>query len=307
MLTLRDVWDFNRKVGGCRLGIEIEVEGSFPFAPPENWQAKPDGSLGPRGVEFVTRQAFDAGRAEELLSRLDKAMKTPGTELNCTPACSVHVHMNVQDLRIDEIVKVLTMYYIFEDVLTNYAGPERVGNLFCLRASDAEEPIHRTVNSINDGRFPGAYGNDIRYAALNLLALQTFGTIEFRAFRAIKKTPMEVLPWVKMLLEIREAALRFESSQEIVEQFSILGVAEFINRVFGKESQKLLDFSDEFGMFECVRRAQWLAYQVNYTKFLSKGDRVKNMDTVRPGEARIRNILDIRPEDEEIGLEENGF
>lgn len=267
MKTLRDIYHFDRKVGGYKMGLELEVEGTIRCDPPANWNSKPDGSLGPNGVEFVTIQAFSYERAEELLTRLDKALKDSESEINCSGACSVHVHMNVQDLKIIDIVKILTMYYIFEDALTEFSGPDRVGNLFCLRASDSEEPIFRIIEDINEGTFPRMLNDDIRYAALNLRALSRFGTLEFRSFRGIEKSPLEVVPWVNLLTDIRQAALEYDTPAEIVEQFSILGTEEFIKRVFREENLKLLDLSDEFNLHAGVRRAQWLAYQIDYSKF----------------------------------------
>lgn len=263
MKTLRDLTRFNRTVNGFRMGIEIEAEGYFPWEAPENWDAKRDGSLGPDGREFVTRQAFGYERVETMLKRIDKSLQHPTTRLDCSSACSVHIHMNVQDLEIIDIVKIMTLYYIFEDALTDYAGPDRAGNLFCLRASDAERPIHLTIEAINNGRFPHILDERIRYSALNLNALNRFGTLEFRAFGALKKSAMEILPWVRMIAEIREAALGWATPATIVEQFSILGSEEFYKSVFSEDSLGLLKF-DIDTMYEGVRRAQWLAYQIDY-------------------------------------------
>lgn len=266
MTLLRDLWNYDRNVNSARYGIEVEVEGGpWPDAP-TNWDAKGDGSLDETGVEFVTRQAFGPDKFGLMLGRLDDAFNDAGTELDCGIGCSVHVHMNVQDLTPAQILSIMAAYYIVEDLMVEYAGPNRAGNLFCLRASDAEEPIWAVVNAVNNNEFPSALHNDdLKYSALNVASLRRFGTLEFRSYGALSETPMEVLPWLNMVHRLREFALGFQTPQQVVSEFSMIGPSEFLKSVFGPELSELLPFNAQ-AMRDGMRRAQWLAFRSDLSK-----------------------------------------
>lgn len=267
MPRLNELQVYPRKVGGPRYGIELEMEGpGVPrVEPPTNWDSKRDGSLGPHGVEFVSRQAFNFDRTELMLRRMKQALDDSHTTPDCTVACSSHVHMNVQDLEVVQVLNIATTYYILEDYITRLAGPERQGNLFCLRLSDSEVPLERLRMSIEEGLFPRGINEDVRSSALNLCSLATFGTLEFRAFRGVND-PMELLDWVTILQKIRDFSLGFEDPAAIVQHFSIRGAHMFAAEVLGPDLIETIGPVSEEELYEGVFRVQWLAFDCDLSK-----------------------------------------
>ena len=260
-LTINEL--VGRKVVGDKYGIEIEVEGEGLGGAVPGWEGKPDGSLGPNGIEYVSSGPKAKEGIERHLEKLAAAFKKSKVTLSCSDSCSVHVHMNVGHLSVQKVLNILTLYYTLEDYITEFAGEDRAGNLFCLRASDAELPIWETIRGFRDKTFPRYHDNELRYSALNLTSLRRFGTLEFRAREGIKSSPLEVYPWFKVLDELKEAALKYDDPRQIVESFSVMGPDQFVSSVFSPETLKNLGDFDEETLFEGARRAQWIAYEID--------------------------------------------
>lgn len=267
-MMLHNLLPFRRIVSGNRYGFELEVEGrSYPSEDITNWEAKGDGSLGPNGVEFVTRQAFGPDKFELMLGRLSDAFSSARTRLECSVACSCHVHMNVQDLTLKQIAQILTTYYIVEEILCDFAGPDRAGNLFCLRLLDSDLALEGFMNTLNSGNI-GSLSGLPRYTAVNLNSLARFGTLEFRAFRGIKEDPRELKVWADMLNSIRVFALSYRDPSEILAEVSLEGPESFFNKIFEDEEHKRLlrPFFSEDRVMDGVRRCQWLAYNTDFSR-----------------------------------------
>lgn len=267
MTTLRNLRSFDRTVNGARYGIEIELEGAgFPRDRVQHWTATRDGSLGPNGLEFVTAQAYGLQGINRRLTGLDEAFRESGFVNESTSACSVHVHMNVQDLTLTQIASIITTYYILEDWLTEYAaGPERVGNLFCLRLSDSEEPLNVLIEAFeSERRFTSTLNTDhIRSAALNLNAMARLGTLEFRARRGIDESPLEVLEWVQILDRMRSWALEINNPEAIVTLFNRFETPEQFARMVIPPTFAMPEIDPE-RMVDGARRAQWLAFLCDF-------------------------------------------
>ena len=140
--------------------------------------------------------------------------------------CGVHVHINMQQMTKKQVLNFAILYYILEDVLINYCGNDREGNLFCLRAKDAEfiikmlQVFAQRINSA--GHFGRLIYPEYKYSALNFSALPKFGSLEFRSL----KTPANVTKieeWIKILLCVKDASLTFDNPPDICEVFSSKG------------------------------------------------------------------------------------
>lgn len=211
-------------------------------------------------MEYV----FDGPCSEEAVGpRLDALwdrFKFCQTELTPSHRCSVHVHINVQQLTEVQLFNFIILYLITEDALVNWCGERRVGNLFCLRARDAEFVIDSLEETSVDGLWPRLHTNDIRYAAMNCKALGDFGSLEFRSLRGVDD-PAPIKAWVSMLLHLRDAALRYDFPNNILDGFSAGGEEAFCREVFGDHFEDLFWYEGwRDDVRSGMRRCQCIAY-----------------------------------------------
>ena len=230
-----------------------------------------DGSLrnaagtGAGGREFITRGGIKVSDAEEALEELAMFLKSARSKIRKSNRTSVHVHCNVQDLTLSQLVCLLTLYYSVEPILSRFNGFERENNLFCLQARFAEEIIANLRSFLETKRVI----ENCKYSALNYMPLQRgqLGTIEFRAGQGISKSPVEVLPWIQIIEQVYNTALKWESPMDILNELSAKGPCLFIEEalpsiyhigleLFG--SQMELDGV----LMESVRVAQGLALRL---------------------------------------------
>ena len=242
------------------------MEGSrLPDRIDRHWRTEGDGSLRGENREWVLREPVDREAIDKVLSYLQG--KLSRSRLNPSDRCGVHIHLNVQDLTLPEVIKIGALYYIFEQTLLRFCGEDRTGNLFCLGAKDAEFVLTRLEQGSLWSNFYEGYSyltrGNIRYAALNWSSLNKFGSLEFRSFR----TPTdfsEIATWAKLLLKIKDRATHFKTLSQIVEEFSMVSFQEFFETTFEELAPTLLtDFSEE-ETYDGLRNIQHILYQEPY-------------------------------------------
>src|SRR3546814_21174594 len=84
-------------------------------------------------------------------------------------------------LTMTQLYSFMTVYLILENVLVGWCGHSRCGNLFCLRASDAEWLL-TSIRAAAEGRTfkHSLHSDNLRYASMNVKALGDYGSLEFR-------------------------------------------------------------------------------------------------------------------------------
>ena len=130
-----------------------------------------DGSLRNNGVEFITKPVT----YEEALS-LFKTLHG-GLKLGPNPftvRTSIHVHVNMSNMSMDQTKHFLLLYALLEPVFLEFAGPVRKHNIHCV-------PLNFTfLPAIYNKGLPEIVKAWTKYSAFNLMPLRTQGTIEFR-------------------------------------------------------------------------------------------------------------------------------
>jgi hypothetical protein len=229
------------------LGVEIECEGkNLNPIDTETWRTERDGSLRGeyphRSSEYVMRQPVSVVRlpkaVDELISHQAKAT------LEFSFRTSVHVHVNVQEYTIDEMLAFLYACLLLEEPLMNFCGETRKGNRFCLRVKDAEG-YDKTLNSLFEYGWRTVRdlnGDNIRYSAINIHALKKYGSIEFRGMRGNMDRDV-ILPWCNTLLNIRNTATKLGSPVAVYNEFIKKGNREFAEEMIGKSFDKF-DYPD---------------------------------------------------------------
>jgi hypothetical protein len=217
------------------LGVEIECEGrALPIGPFHFWHAKADHSLRGEAIEYVLRQPSKIAPVGDALDELHKAFKDHNTVLNMSNRTSVHVHVNVQKFMLQEVYNIVGLHYLLEDILVEYSGPERVGNLFCLRSCDAEYLPMLVARSAASGNHFTFLNDMVRYSSLNLNPLSTFGSVEFRSFRGTADKD-EILAWCQVCLAVRDAAKRFNDPRELLRVYRKSSAEDFLRSIFSVE------------------------------------------------------------------------
>lgn len=200
--------------GGLRrFGVEIECKGltadraaaalsaagfrarseSWNHATRTWWKVTTDGSLSGTACEVVSPPMTDVAE----VSRVMTVLREAGARVDVQ--CGLHVHHEATDLSNEALDRLLRMYEACRrtDLDALVARSRRVGShegdRWCARRSDRD--IERVAEALRAAPTPAtshtdrvaqlqaalryAVGGD-RYRALNLVPLQTYGTVEFR-------------------------------------------------------------------------------------------------------------------------------
>lgn len=222
------------------LGVEVEVEGSnLPYLDGD-WRTENDHSLRGESREYVMREPRSLDDTHTVLENLNQALSTEGTEFIESVRAGVHVHLNVQDLNVVEMYNLITIYYIVEDILVHFCGETREGNLFCLRASDAEYQITVVEEAVKEKRLDMFNDDIIRYSALNLCSLSKYGSLEFRAMRSTNDFSV-LHTWCSMVAHLKEMSKKFNNPLDVYTQ-ACTNQQDFLSSVFpsGELDEKIL-------------------------------------------------------------------
>ncbi len=202
-------------------GIEIEVEGKKSLPPDltstliENWEAKPDGTLrGGFGVEYVARQPFYLNNAFEkkVSALIDHIRRVDVNEDSVNT--SVHVHLNKSHSTMMGVLNCATAWWLLENILVNYCGPDREANMFCLRLADAEAIVPRLIKTLEQFSFERDLNDSYRYAALNIKALKDHGSLEVRSMRGVLASGV-ICQWVREVHTMFSRAEQFRNPEDI--------------------------------------------------------------------------------------------
>lgn len=256
------------------IGLEIECEGNVFKKQdlPSPWTYHKDNSL--RGVdnaEYVLGKPIKFSAVPKAIDDLWTMFHATGTILDESNRTSVHVHLNAQKWHMNRLTAFLGLYFSVEELLTEWCGDHRVGNLFCLRARDATAIITQVKKFI---RGDGSYQlqDHLHYAGLNLNALSKFGSLEIRTMRGVND-PQTILDWVSILQRIYELSGDYKNPAEIPGLLSGGGVNNFLEIVLGDRLTLVksgLDWSQEKieqSVYDGIRLAQDLCYCRDWSLF----------------------------------------
>lgn len=295
VMTLMNIPDKKRVKG--EVGIEIEVEGN-KFPKPDGyagthhpvklpgatgWSYVHDGSLrGDDNAEYLLTAPVSFADVPKKVDGLFSLLDKYGSVIKDSNRTSVHVHLNVQGFHLNRLTAFMGLYFCFEEILTEWCGDHRVGNLFCLRAKDAPAIVSRAKAFIqSDGK--ERISDNLHYSGLNIHALSKHGSIEVRTLRGVTD-PTTIVEWVSILQRLYEVSETYEDPRSAVEGFSGVGALEFFYQILGDRApiiRRDVDWTDEQirdSMYEGIRFAQDLCYcrdWGDYKKLILKPDPFK--------------------------------
>lgn len=217
------------------IGVEVELEGSFSGLKDGYWTWKEEGSLR-NGMEFVLINPVTVANLPKALDDFEAMMKN--STIIKSIRCSTHIHVNVEDLTMEELYNAITAYYLLEEILVRTQGPLRTGNLFCLRMSDAENISHDLRLSLKESAFILDFSqNEHKYGALNLAAPQHFGSLEFR-FLLPMTTRKDIEFWSMLLFDLIRNGSRIPVTEQVRRMER--GPIDFVRELVGETRFKML-------------------------------------------------------------------
>lgn len=260
-------------------GLEIEVEGeNLPMTETSKWVMEKDGSLKTAEAwEYVMPKPTSLAVVKDRLDYLASRYRDCNSNVHESIRAGVHVHMNVQDWTIKQLITFSTCYYILEDAFLKWCGESREGNLFCLRTRDAEYVLFQLVRSLQNKNLKYLNNDIIRYASLNFLSLFKYGSIEFRGMRGTGDLNA-IYKWVQMIDELRNSSLQFDNPTEVVGQMSGAGEIQFLKQLLPNMWAEL-DYPDiEKVIRTSARRVQMLAFTVDWSNIGKKNANIFDVD-----------------------------
>lgn len=229
-----------------RIGIEIEVEGVPNGVPtnPELWSAHADGSLR-GGIEYVTMPV--AGH--EVVAAVYDFYDNLPRNADFSERTSIHIHINVREQTVDQLLTILLLYVVFERSLYQFAGMSRFKNIFCVPIQQTRYPymladffVHRSL--------PELIRVWKKYSGLNLRRMSDLGTLEYRHMEG-HRDPIRLLNWINLLLRTHRYSRR-NKFLDVYEEVRMLNTSSmyehFMRKVFEEDTQLLQSQGDAVRM-----------------------------------------------------------
>jgi len=220
-------------------GIEVEVENvpnpiiNAIYRP--YWTLTIDNSLRNNGMEYVSVPL----KMNQIEGAIDQLNGSLPTNREFSLRTSVHVHMNVRDLTMEQITNLLLIYTAVEEMLFRWVGQDRDKNVFCVKLLDTEyaDTYMRLQTNPNDTVH---YWN--KYTALNLHPIEEKGTVEFRHMHGTSDK-YRLMSWINILACMKTAAKKYSLAtliRELQEMNSSSNYEVFVMAIFGNYAQELL-------------------------------------------------------------------
>ena len=243
------------------IGIEIEAEGTnLPRVEDGVWKSENDPSLRGESFEYVLRKPIPFNETKMALALMEEAWKSNEAVIKDSPNAGVHVHINCGDLTVTQLFNFLSLYLVVEDILVNTCGQHRIGNLFCLRACDAEYLVDMLGVAIKEQNLSVLHTDDLRYASVNVKALGDYGSLEFRAWRSDGDLGA-IEWWCGLLQHLKGLAREIDNPTAVVYSVSDLRPEGFYKMILGKYAKDIpWEEKYELSVYDSIRRVQQFAY-----------------------------------------------
>lgn len=230
------------------VGIEVELENLTPELDYrlKYWRTTADGSLRDNGLEFVFRQPMGGVDVVHAARELTTFIKKHEIPIQLSDRTSVHVHLDVRDMDVEEMFNLIVTYAFVERVMMRYCGEERMNNNFCIPLYElGSTAFINRISHLKDEtefqRYANTFGENERYTAFNLNALLAYGSIEFRGYHGTYDSE-EILRWVNVILSLKKFAMEtpFSFCSDLHTNISKLGVMKIFHRIFNPEISQYL-------------------------------------------------------------------
>lgn len=229
--TYRDGEDITAE---ALVGLEVELEafqGTEAARSLTYWNLTHDGSLREGGVEFVLKQPLTGYDLESSITELyDKVINVCSYDSN--QRTSVHVHIDVRDISVEHLRRIVFVYSMFERFIYDLVSPEREHSFYCTPLFNSvlhRKIVARALDNYNFNRCP-------KYSGINLRTIQKYGSLEFRMHHGMTKQT-NLKQWIRLLLKLRTGTLMYEDvpMEDILRMYSENSAEHVLRAVLGED------------------------------------------------------------------------
>ena len=304
MLNLFEVQPDNREYVLCdeyptpdKIGVEIELE-NFNTRPDRGfkyWNIVGDGSLRNNGAELVMLHPTCGTGIKGAFTELKKFLGD-NPQFDANERTSVHCHVDVRDMDVHQVFKMMLAYLVFEGSLYHVAGPSRRESNFCPPIGICDQALQIIGQMDSHGeryerdRLEMHIGQFGKYCGVNFNSIPRFGSLEFRMHEGTVDVD-RIERWCNTLLCLKQVG-REEAfvPAQLPEIMSNEGPASLCEKIFGAYSGPLLeDPNFEDNCYEGIRNAEYCIHQQqmsNYTRDIHQGrksgSKIKKPQTRNP-------------------------
>lgn len=201
--------------GDFSVGIELELENIDGYLnkgviDTNLWEEHRDGSLRGNSTELVTRFPI---KGDNLLAALDNVYEAAGNSMEAMKSLrtSTHIHVNALDMSVEAVCIFMLAACFAEPYLLEISDPYRKYCGYCL---PSKSPIANAVASFLHNKKLRVQAES-RYYGVNILALEKYGTIEFRHF-STPHTLDDAIKIVNICTDLKKLALELESTPKFL-------------------------------------------------------------------------------------------
>lgn len=227
-----EIENFNEENERYFPGVEFTEDGSLRNS---------DRGMGIEAITLPLQTKYVRNFLEEFFSRYEISNS------NYSERCSVHVHVNVNDMSYEQLASLCLVYQTVEDLLFSYVDSERANSIFCvpwnqcnLNYSIADKLIEYLKTGVDPFR------NWQKYSALNLIPVMSQGSVEFRHLEGTCDVG-KIMGWVSllscMMKYVVETPLQ-NVKENIIRMNTVSNYHDWLTSVFGKYTNLLR--SDSF-------------------------------------------------------------
>jgi hypothetical protein len=263
------------------VGLEFEWErvyelpSTFQGRKANGWVRVRDGSLRDGGMEF---RSETTNRGRGVLNKIE-IMYGWGEQMNWSRSSrtSIHVHLDVRSLTVEELYATLVTYALVEPLLCHFAGKQREHSIFCIpwyrairdaarlgsgwtqyqKLLKEKDPIYHARSILK--MFDASAVRSCKYSALHTEPIRRQGSIEFR-HAPVFADKQACITWVNLITALGVFGMERGHPNNVLEYYSDLTPYEFSRLVFGQEFLKrihaynsdLADLWDEMYQVESV-------------------------------------------------------
>lgn len=230
----------------CLVGIEHELENSSSEDmdwSSDYWKAESDGSLRMRGIEYVLKAPLAGVELQHAINTLSRYVRR--SDMQANERTSTHLHIDARDMNVKQLVTFFVVYTTFERAIFSLCDQSRMDNNFCVPTYKSGGVIGRVRAVNNDpdsvSRMQELASSDYRYAAMNMAALQRFGSLEFR-MRETLVDDDQLIDWINIFLSIKDFAMMHGNSpvEDVIARLSKMEQARVTKFIFGEKLAMLL-------------------------------------------------------------------